>query len=61
MDRQSDKSTDRAAGRSERALLRWSLLSAVVLLAAMAGPYVAGRVPTRDDLRASTRSAGSTA
>lgn len=40
------------ADRTQRDLFAWSLLAGLVLLAALAGPFFAGRVYTRDDLGA---------
>ena len=38
--------------RTERNLFLWSLLVSLVLLGAMAGPFLVGRIYTRDDLGA---------
>ena len=43
---------DLPAARAERNLAAWSLAAALVLLAVMAGPFLAGRIYTRDDLGA---------
>jgi len=52
MRRSPGKPAKSTAERTQRDLFAWSLLAAVLLLAAMAGPFFAGRVYTRDDLGA---------
>jgi len=47
-----EPSANRSTDRGQRELSAWSLLATVMLLGAMAGPFFAGRVYTRDDLGA---------
>jgi len=47
-----EKSSPPSADRTPRDLFAWSLLASLILLGAMAGPFFAGRVYTRDDLGA---------
>ena len=45
-------STDSSASPGQRGPFLWSLLGAMLLLAALAGPFLAGRIYTKDDLGA---------
>lgn len=52
MAREPGQRGDRPPARSRRDLFSWSLLAGLLLTAALAGPFFAGRVYTHDDLGA---------